>query len=111
VLPHLDPNLALALFRVAQESLTNIAKHAQATSVRVTLSADASEVRLSVEDNGVGVTASQLQDPDSHGIIGMRERVAHFGGRLSVGPRPDGRGTEVVSVAPIGAPEPLSEPR
>ena len=105
VLPNLDPDLALALFRVIQESLTNIAKHARARIVWVTLTMDASELRLSIADNGVGFTESKLQNPDSHGLIGMRERVARFGGRFSVGPAANGQGAQVVSVVPWACPE------
>ena len=102
VLPKLDPALSLALFRVIQESLTNVAKHARASCVRVSLALDPSEIRLSIHDNGVGLSESKSQNPNSHGIIGMRERVARFGGRLSVGQCTDGRGTRVVSVVPVG---------
>ncbi len=102
VLPDLDPDLALALFRVMQESLTNIARHARASTVHVTLTQDGSEVRLSIEDNGIGFDESTLQNPNSHGLIGMRERVARFGGCFSVGPGADGQGTRVAAVVPLG---------
>ena len=102
VLPDLDADLALALFRVLQESLTNIARHALASRVTVILTNDNSEIRLSIEDNGVGFAESKFQNPNSHGLIGMRERVARFGGRLSVGPGAGGHGTQVVSVVPFG---------
>ena len=101
-LPSLDPDLALALFRVIQESLTNIARHANAKCVRVSLAVDHSEIRLSIEDNGVGFAENELQNRNSHGLIGMRERIARFGGRFSVGPGADGRGTQVVSIVPWG---------
>ncbi len=101
VLPSLDPDLALALFRVIQESLTNIARHANATCVRVSLAVDHSEIRLSIEDNGVGFAENELENRNSHGLIGMRERIARFGGRFSVGPGADGRGTQVVSIVPL----------
>jgi signal transduction histidine kinase len=101
VLPDLDPDLALALFRVIQESLTNIARHARAGAVNVTLTNSGSEIRLSIEDNGVGFEPGKLQNPNSHGLIGMRERLARFGGRLSVGPGADGHGTQVVAVVPL----------
>jgi signal transduction histidine kinase len=100
ILPNLAPDLAVALFRVIQESLTNIAKHARASMVWVTLTMDASELRLSIADNGVGFAESKLQNPDSHGLIGMRERVARFGGWFSAGPGANGEGTQVVSVVP-----------
>jgi two-component system sensor kinase FixL len=102
VLPELDPDLALALFRVIQESLTNIAKHARASRVGVTLTVGQSEIRLSVEDDGAGVSAGKLQDANSHGMIGMRERIARFGGRLNVSVGADGHGTQVVAVVPLG---------
>jgi signal transduction histidine kinase len=102
VLPNLDSDLALALFRVIQESLTNIARHANAKCVRVSLAVDNSEIRLSIEDNGIGFAESKLQSPNSHGLIGMRERIARFGGRFSVGARVNGQGTQVVSVVPLG---------
>ena len=101
VLPDLDPDLALALFRVIQESLTNIAKHARASRVRVTLTVGQSEIRLSVEDDGAGVSAGKLQDPNSYGMIGMRERIARFGGRLNVSLGADGHGTRVASIVPL----------
>jgi PAS domain S-box-containing protein len=101
VLPDLDPDLALALFRVIQESLTNIARHARAGAVNVTLTNSGSEIRLSIEDNGVGFEPGKWQNPNSHGLIGMRERLARFGGRLSVGPGADGQGTQVVAVVPL----------
>lgn len=104
VLPELGPDLSPALFRVIQESLTNIARHAKASSVRVALVVDPPEIQLSIEDNGVGVSESKTQSPSSHGMIGMRERVARFGGRLSADPSPHGCGTNVVSVVPFGMP-------
>jgi signal transduction histidine kinase len=101
VLPDLAADLALALFRVLQESLTNVARHAQASMVRVTLAQDGAELRLGIEDDGVGFAQSQLHNPNSHGLSGMRERIARFGGRLSVGLGADGQGTRVVAVVPL----------
>jgi signal transduction histidine kinase len=106
VLPDLDPDLAVALFRVMQESLTNIARHARASKVQVTLTQDGSEVRLGIEDNGVGLAESTLHNPNSHGLIGMRERIAHFGGRFNAGPGADGQGTRIAVVVPLGASNP-----
>jgi signal transduction histidine kinase len=101
VLPDLDPDLALALFRVMQESLTNIARHARASLVTVTLARDGAAIRLGIEDDGVGFAPSQLHNPNSHGLSGMRERIARFGGELSVGPGAGGQGTQVVAVVPL----------
>jgi signal transduction histidine kinase len=102
VLPKLDSDLALALFRVIQESLTNVARHANAKCVRVSLAVGHYEIRLSIEDDGIGFAECKLQNPNSHGLIGMRERIARFGGRFSVGPGADEQGTQVVSVVPLG---------
>lgn len=101
-LADLEPALALALYRVVQESLTNVVRHAKASRVRVSVTLDKSSLRLSVDDNGVGLSESNLHTPDSHGVIGMRERVARFGGQLSVASGSDGRGTRVVAVVPVG---------
>jgi signal transduction histidine kinase len=101
VLPNLEPDLALALFRVLQESLTNIARHARASCVRVTLAVNHSEIRLTIEDNGIGFAESKLQNPNSHGMIGMRERVARFGGQFSISLGTNRQGTQVVAVVPL----------
>jgi signal transduction histidine kinase len=103
-LPDLEPALALTLYRVVQESLTNIVRHAKATRVQVIVAVERSELRLSIEDNGVGIAESNLHNPNSHGLIGMRERVGRFGGKLSAATGADGCGTRIVAVVPIGGP-------
>ena len=100
-LPSLDAEAALALFRITQESLTNAAKHAHATSVRVSLRVNNGVVSLEIEDNGKGVASERLQNPSSHGILGMRERLLQFGGQLSVNPGTRGQGTRVSATMPI----------
>ena len=102
-LPPLDTEAALTLFRITQESLTNAAKHARATNVRVSLSKNDKEIGLSIEDNGEGIAAESLQKPSSHGILGMRERLLQFGGQLLIGPATQGRGTRVRATMPISA--------
>jgi len=69
-LPSLDAEAALALFRITQESLTNAAKHARATSVRISLRVSDGVVTLEIEDDGKGVAPERLQNPSSHGILG-----------------------------------------
>ena len=73
--PDLDPDLATAIFRIFQETLTNVARHAGATSVRVELSTKTEELVLVVQDNGRGITERQRLDPKSLGLIGMQERA------------------------------------
>ena len=88
----LDSELATAVFRIFQESLTNISKHACANSVQVRFDATESTVELEVRDDGAGVSPEALHKPDSFGLRGMRERVQELGGRLELDSRP-GAGT------------------
>ena len=102
-LPPLHAEAALTLFRITQESLTNAAKHARASSVRVSLCIAGKEIGLRIDDDGKGIAPERLQHPSSHGILGMRERLLQFGGRLSVEPGAQGRGTRVCATMPTGA--------
>jgi PAS domain S-box-containing protein len=94
-----DP-YATAVFRVMQESLTNIAKHAQATQVEATLVRDASTVTLTVRDNGRGFTPSAPRKQGSYGLVGLRERAYLLGGDLRIESGP-GRGTVVEMRIPM----------
>jgi signal transduction histidine kinase len=94
-LEDLDPGVAIALFRVAQEALTNIARYAQARHVRLELASADGELRLLIADDGVGIAADALERPLAHGLIGMRERIARLDGRFAVGRGAGGRGTRV----------------
>lgn len=84
----LPPSVDLSAYRIVQEALTNTLKHARASSARVRVSYGAQELELEVVDDGRGSGAVEA-DP-GHGIIGMRERVALFGGDLRVGSAPGG---------------------
>jgi len=94
-----DRHLSTTMFRILQESLTNIARHAEATSVRVNLTEKDRMLVLEVTDNGKGVTEEQLSDRRSFGLIGMRERAQHLGGDVSI-KRADGKGTKVLVKIP-----------
>ena len=87
----------VTLFRIAQEALTNVVKHAGARSARVLLSYGDDEVRLEVVDDGRGVTGTQ--ERDGYGIVGMVERAHALGGRLEVGNGSEG-GFRVVARVP-----------
>ncbi|HWZ70949.1 MAG TPA: ATP-binding protein [Casimicrobiaceae bacterium] len=102
-LPQLHAEAALTLFRITQESLTNAAKHARASRVRVSVRIAGKEIGLRIDDNGKGIAPEQLRHPSSHGIMGMRERLLQFGGQLSVEPGAQGRGTRVCASMPISA--------
>ena len=93
VLPRLAPEQDLAIYRVAQECLTNIGRHASATTVELTLAQRDGAVVLEVRDNGRGITDAEASG-DGVGLGGMRERALLVGGRLSVRRCPEG-GTEV----------------
>jgi signal transduction histidine kinase len=75
---------ATALFRIVQEALTNVARHAEASCVSVRVKAGEGLLTATVSDDGRGITQAQAENPDSFGLIGMQERAAHFGGRMRV---------------------------
>jgi two-component system sensor histidine kinase UhpB len=91
----LDPDRASALFRIFQESLTNIAKHAGATRVTVSLRRQRQHLILTICDNGRGITPADRLKPHSFGLRGMSERARALGGTLNLSPAPGG-GTMVV---------------
>ncbi len=97
---NLDPDLATALFRIFQETLTNIARHADATKVNARLKATAKKVLLVVKDNGRGITDEQREKPHSFGLLGIRERVAYWGGEVRITGEP-GKGTTVHVSIPL----------
>jgi PAS domain S-box-containing protein len=96
----LSRDQATALFRIFQESLTNVARHAQATKLWVNLSEEEGAVVLEIEDNGVGISAERLAERRSLGLLGMRERVAVFGGEIEFAGAP-GQGTAIVVRMPV----------
>jgi signal transduction histidine kinase len=101
----LPPEYETALFRVAQEALTNVARHAHATHVTVTFEQRPEVVRLEISDNGVGFSPDAARAPSQApgaglGLVGMRERVTLVGGRWSVQSAP-GAGTCVVVELPL----------
>ena len=99
--PALPGGVSLTVYRIVQEGLTNVLKHAgPAAKARVLLAWAPGEVRVEVEDDGRGAAARR--DEPGHGLVGMRERVALYGGMLSVGPRPDA-GFAVQANLPLNA--------
>ncbi|HSB81458.1 MAG TPA: CHASE domain-containing protein [Candidatus Methylomirabilis sp.] len=100
----LPDTVTICLYRTLQEALTNVARHAGARHVRVTLQDDAESVRLSVEDDGVGFDTWPLVSPRDPsrgiGLPGMQERLELLGGRLEIASRP-GQGTRLVAQVPV----------
>ena len=105
-------NHATALFRILQEILTNVARHANATQVKVRLAKEEGSLILEVHDNGKGVSKEELSAGRSLGILGMRERALLLGGELTISGAP-AFGTTVTVRIPGGLQEirPATPPR
>jgi len=97
----LPREIATALFRVFQESITNVGRHAGAKSVRVDLREAADQISLEVSDDGRGVTETDLGKAGAFGLLGMRERIAPLRGRFEIRGGP-GKGTTVSITVPLG---------
>jgi PAS domain S-box-containing protein len=82
--PVLPEPMAIAVFRIFQETLSNIGRHARASAIVVRIAGDASMLRVSVKDDGVGAEAAAFESRNSYGIMGMRERARHFGGDVRI---------------------------
>jgi len=95
----ISQELATALFRIVQEGLTNISRHARASLVQIGLGIKGDCVTLEISDDGRGITEAATTGPGSLGILGMRERAAALGGVLEVVPR-EGGGTRVTAWFP-----------
>ena len=96
----LDKDRNTAIFRIFQETLTNVARHAEASEVNVSLKQRNGQIELRVRDNGRGITEGQISNPKSFGLIGIRERVKIFGGNSILKGSP-GKGTIMTVRIPI----------
>lgn len=96
----LDTNRATALFRILQEALTNVARHAKASVVKIRLECAGNGVTLTVADNGRGITQEQMDGVHAFGLIGMRERVVALDGKFHIQGE-QGRGTTVTGWIPL----------
>jgi len=97
----LDQGCSVAIYRMYQEALTNIIRHAGATQVKVVLEEQDENIVLEITDNGKGISREQIASPDSLGIIGMRERCLSCDGELTLAGTP-GKGTKVMIKVPMG---------
>jgi signal transduction histidine kinase len=100
-----DKDRSTALFRIFQELLTNVARHANATRVKVALS-EGEKLLLCVEDNGRGIKEEQHRGSKSLGLLGLRERVQPFGGSLEIR-GVEGKGTRVTVEIPLQVVQPV----
>jgi signal transduction histidine kinase len=105
-LPQLPSEVELAMFRIAQEALNNIRKHAQASSVNIRVQLISNNLKMSIIDNGKGLSTSRLTGDlikeGKLGVLGMEERARLIGGSLQIKSTP-GKGTTVIARAPIWA--------
>jgi len=100
----LDGNVRILLFQAVRELLVNVVKHAKASSVKVSTQRVGDQIRVSVEDDGVGFDVAQVHSQDhmtsGFGLFNIRERLDHIGGHLDIASRA-GKGTRITLVAPI----------
>lgn len=94
-----EPEQATALYRICQEALTNIARHAHATAATVKFESRGDFFHLVVADNGVGISDTKGSDRRPFGLLGMRERAALFGGEIMIQSHPE-QGTTVTVCLP-----------
>ena len=80
----LEQACSIAIFRIFQESLTNVARHADASEIKVTLKKNSFNFEMEIHDNGKGITKQEIYDPSSFGLTGMRERAHYLGGEIDI---------------------------
>lgn len=96
----LDDNISVDIFRIFQEALTNVVRHAEATRIDVSLKVDKGRLYLEIRDNGKGIEEKEISGPRSFGLMGMRERVYSWGGELRISGA-QGKGTTLIVDLPI----------
>src|SRR5688500_13091601 len=105
----LQQQFATVFFRIYQETLTNIIRHAKATRVDVRLAEEAGALVLTVQDNGRGISEEEIANTRSIGLVGMRERAMLIGGEIMLQGSP-GKGTRMTLRVPLDAPPPMPVP-
>jgi len=104
----LDREISLSLFRVAQEALTNVVKHSDASNGWVDLECSGSHLRLRISDNGVGFESGLIGSKEGLGLLSMRERMQFLGGRLTISSQPSA-GAQVEACLPLRKGSPSEE--
>lgn len=98
--PELPEPQAMAVFRIFQEMLSNVGRHARASRVQVRIGCEDGSLRVAVADDGVGAAPAALDAPTAYGVMGMRERAGHFGGHVTIVSAP-GQGAAFTLVLPL----------
>lgn len=96
----LDPRLSILIFRVVQEALTNVTRHAEASKVVVNLKQEDASIHLGIIDDGIGIAKDKITKPQSFGLLGIKERVSSWGGKLFIEGEP-GKGTRLRIELPV----------
>ena len=97
----ISSHASIAIFRVAQEALTNILRHSEATEVDLTVEVVGGELIMRITDNGIGASAERMKASGGHGLAGMQHRVQAFAGTWSLTPGRDGHGSVVEARLPL----------
>ncbi|MFH1213442.1 MAG: PAS domain-containing sensor histidine kinase [Candidatus Neomarinimicrobiota bacterium] len=95
-----DQERCIAIFRIFQEALTNVARHSHATKVEADLRIENHDFNMKIVDNGIGISDKQVNDPQNLGLVGLRERVYPWNGRIEIKGRPK-KGTTVLVFIPL----------
>ena len=98
----LPPEVTTTAFRIFQEAITNVARHAQAARIDASLTVDADVLTLAIHDDGKGIDPAFIEDPKSLGLLGMLERAENVGGHVVFTPHPR-KGTDVILTVPLHA--------
>ncbi len=96
----IDKQLSILIFRIYQELLTNITRHAKATSVKIQMIEKPDKLILDIEDNGRGITEKKISSHKSFGLLGVKERIHFWGGTLKIIGTP-GKGTKINIELPL----------
>ena len=99
--PEMSSDARIAIFRIVQECLVNVVKHANARTVHVTVWADQQDFSVRVRDDGLGIDKDRIEVPQSHGLRGMRHRIESLGGVMRVQSLGSGAGTEIEFSLPL----------
>jgi len=101
--PAMSDTRTTAVFRILQEALTNVARHAQAREVTVSLEAEGEVLKMAIQDDGRGFVQKEIENKHSFGVLGMQERAHSLGGTVRLEGAP-GRGATVTLLMPLGSP-------